>query len=312
MKFKKPKFWDKKKPNLISIALLPFTLPVILNNFFLNFKSKKKLNKIKTICIGNIYLGGTGKTPTTIKLYEILKKLNFNVVTAKKFYISQLDEIDILQKKTNFISSTKRKEIILKAEKNKNNIVLFDDGLQDRSISYDLNFVCFDADNFIGNGNLIPSGPLREKLNSLIKYDGVFFKIDEGFPEDQIELVKKFNPNISIFETKYEIKNLSEFDLSSNYLIISGIGNPDSFKKILLKKNFKIIEEKVFPDHYEYTKKDLENIEDHAKKLNAKIITTEKDFVKLAKFDSNNIKFIELDLNVKNEESLINFLKKSL
>jgi tetraacyldisaccharide 4'-kinase len=312
MKFKKPKFWDKKKPNLISISLLPFTLPIILNNFFLNFKSKKKSNKIKTICIGNIYLGGTGKTPTTIKLYEILKKLNFDVVTAKKFYVSQIDEMDILQKKTNFISSTKRKEIVLKAEKNKNNIVLFDDGLQDKSISYDLNFVCFDADNFIGNGNLIPSGPLREKLNSLIKYDGVFLKIDGDFPENQIKLIKKFNSNINIFETSYEIKNLLEFDLSNNYLIVSGIGNPYSFKKILLKKNFKVVEEKVFPDHYKYTKKDLENIKEHARKLNAKIITTEKDFVKLSRFDSNDIKFIELDLKIKNEENLINFLKKIL
>ena len=68
MKFKKPKFWDLNKPNLISFFLLPFTIPIIINNILLNIKSKKIHEKIKTICVGNIYLGGTGKTTTTIKL----------------------------------------------------------------------------------------------------------------------------------------------------------------------------------------------------------------------------------------------------
>ena len=112
MKFKKPKFWDLKEPNLISYLLLPFTLPIILNNFFLKFKSTKKNHAIKTICVGNIYLGGTGKTPTVMKIYQILKDLEINVSTAKKFYSSQYDENVILKKKTNFLTPKKRKEII--------------------------------------------------------------------------------------------------------------------------------------------------------------------------------------------------------
>ena len=100
MKFKKPKFWDLKRPNLLSYLLLPFTIPIRINNIFLNIKSKKKYDKIKTICVGNIYLGGTGKTPTTIKLYKILQQTGLNIFTAKKFYKSQLDEQTILHKKT--------------------------------------------------------------------------------------------------------------------------------------------------------------------------------------------------------------------
>ena len=99
MKFKKPIFWDLKKPSFISNILLPFTIIIKLNNFLLNLKSKKKVQKIKTICIGNIYIGGTGKTPTTIKLFQILKKLTDNLSTAKKFYKSQNDEQIILKKK---------------------------------------------------------------------------------------------------------------------------------------------------------------------------------------------------------------------
>ena len=86
MQFKKPLFWDYKKPNLISNILLPLTIPIEINNFLLNKKINKRSDKVKTLCIGNIYLGGTGKTPTTISLYNILKKLNKNISTAKKFY----------------------------------------------------------------------------------------------------------------------------------------------------------------------------------------------------------------------------------
>ena len=96
MRLKKPKFWDLKKPNFISYLLAPLTLPIIISNFIRNFTPKQKSKDLKTICVGNIYLGGTGKTPTTIKLFEILKKLNSNISTGKKFYKSHIDEITIL------------------------------------------------------------------------------------------------------------------------------------------------------------------------------------------------------------------------
>ena len=99
MKFKKPKFWDFDKPNLLSYLLLPFTLPVRVNNLLLNSKIKSKNIGIKKICIGDIYLGGTGKTPSVIKLFNILEKFYSSVCTGKKFYSSQIDEQIILRKK---------------------------------------------------------------------------------------------------------------------------------------------------------------------------------------------------------------------
>ena len=73
MKLQKPNFWDYKKPNFLSYILLPFTLPLIINNLYLNLKKNKdNKQKIKKICIGNIYIGGTGKTPLTVKIFQIL------------------------------------------------------------------------------------------------------------------------------------------------------------------------------------------------------------------------------------------------
>ena len=171
MKLKKPKFWDYKKPNLLSYFLLPFTLPIIINNFFLKNKKTSKISKnIKKICIGNIYVGGTAKTPLTIKMFQILSKLNFKTGTIKKFYRQHADEQEVLAQKTKLYCSEDRMESLNKATANDLDVVIFDDGLQDKSINYDLTFVCFNNIKFIGNGFLIPAGPLREKIEKISRY----------------------------------------------------------------------------------------------------------------------------------------------
>jgi tetraacyldisaccharide 4'-kinase len=310
MNIKKPKFWDFKKPNLISYLLIPFTIPLLINNFFLN-KKNKKIKEIKSICVGNIYIGGTGKTPSTIKLYEILRKIEPQICTGKKFYSNHEDEKIILEKKTNLISEDNREKIIQIAIKKKQKIIIFDDGLQDKKLDFDLKFVCFEAENWIGNGKLIPAGPLREKISSLKKYDAVFLK-DSELNNNVQEIIKNYNQNIEVFHTSYQIKNFRNFDLSKKFLVFSGIGNPKNFMNILNKNNFKIIDQIIFSDHYNYKQEDINFIKNRAKKINAEIITTEKDFVKISKFDNENINFLEIELKIENEKKLINFIKNKI
>ena len=310
MNIKKPKFWDFKKPNLISYLLIPFTIPLLINNFFLN-KKNKKIKEIKSICVGNIYIGGTGKTPSTIKLYEILRKIEPQICTGKKFYSNHEDEKIILEKKTNLICEDNREKIIQIAIKKKQKIIIFDDGLQDKKLDFDLKFVCFEAENWIGNGKLIPAGPLREKISSLKKYDAVFLK-DSELNKNVQEIIKNYNQNIEVFHTSYQIKNFRSFDLSKKFLVFSGIGNPKNFMNTLNKNNFKIIDQIIFSDHYNYKQEDIDFIKNRAKKINAEIITTEKDFVKISKFDNKNINFLEIDLKIENEKKLINFIKKKI
>ena len=306
MILKKPKFWDFKKPNFFVYLLYPFTIFVEINNILFSLIPKKKFTKI--------YIGGTGKTPTSLFLYNLLKKMNINPVTAKKFYTNQIDEQKFLKDNSNFISCSNRKEIVKKAIEMKYDLIIFDDGLQEKWINYDIKFACFDSEKWIGNGYLIPSGPLREKINTLKNYHGIFLKIvnNDSNLDYIYKKIKNINPNIEIFESNIQIKNINKFDINKNYIIFSGIGNPDSFKKLLLNNKFKIIEEITFPDHYNYQDKDISEIIDKANSKNAEIITTEKDFKRIPQNFKEKISFLEINMKIKDENKLVQFLKTKI
>ena len=308
----KPEFWDYKNPNLLSKILFPFTFPVRVSNFFFKYFPKINNKKIISICVGNIYLGGTGKTPTTIKLYNLIRKLEKKIATGKKFHSSHQDEIKILKKKTFLISKKSRNEILKYAVKKGKKIIIFDDGLQDKYIDYDIKFVCFDSLSGFGNGNLIPAGPLREDLLSIKRFDAVFIKKIKKKNQKIINDIKKINPRIKIFNTQFKIKNKKNLNLSKKYLVFSGIGNSDGFYKFLKNENFKISKLLKYPDHYKYRNDDLKKIIDIAKKQSASIITTEKDFTKIPEKYKKKIKYIEVDLIIENELSLIKFIKSKI
>ena len=312
MKLIKPKFWDYKKPNLVSYLLLPLTIPITINNFFLQSKKIKKLQNIKSICIGNIYVGGTSKTPLTIKISQILTKLDIKTATIKKFYKDQIDEQRLLANKTNLYCSKKRKHSLNKAVQDKVNVVLFDDGLQDGSINYDLSFVCFNTLSWVGNGLLIPAGPLREKIQSISKYDSIFLNGNGENVTEIKKIIKKYSPTIKIFETNYQVINMDEFEKNKKYLVFSGIGNPNTFENTLIKNNLKIAKHLKFPDHHKYNQRDIDEIRFKAKNLNTKILTTEKDFVKLNGNNREGIQPIKIDIIIKEENELIKFIRSNI
>ena len=193
-------------------------------------------------------------------------------------------------------------------------MLIFDDGLQDNQIDYNFKFVCFDGDLGIGNGLLLPAGPLREAINSLKKYDVVFIKKGNNLNNlnNLIKIIEKHNKRIKIFITDYKVSKFSKFNRSKKYLIYSGIGNPHGFAKILKQNKVKIIDKIIFPDHHSYSNQDFNFILNKAKQNNAEIITTEKDYVKVPKELQKKIKFLKVNLIIHNEKKLIKFLKLNL
>ena len=310
MEFKKPKFWDYKKPNIYSYLLWPISILIRLFNFLKILITRKNYSSTKTICVGNIYLGGTGKTSLSLKINEILKQKKVKTCFIKKFYSNQIDEQNILEDNGKLFKNKKRFESLKQAAKEGYKIAIFDDGLQDFSINYDLNIVCFNNINWIGNGLTIPSGPLRESINNIKKYRNVFLN---GNNEDLDEIKKyifKIDPTINVYQGKYVPKNLNEFNTKDKFLVFSGIGNHATFISMLKINKFNIVKEIEFPDHYEYSKKDINNIISTAKDLDCKIITTEKDYARLKIDNFSDIKHIKVDLEILNEEIFLKEISK--
>ena len=309
MKLKKPKFWDYKKPSFFAYLLLPFSIIIGLIAK-INSKPKYPNSKIKTICVGNIYIGGTGKTSLTIKIKEILDKNNIKACFIKKFYPNQTDEQKLLSKNGTLFSNLKRITALDEAISEGFEVAIFDDGLQDSSIKYDMEIVCFNNLNWIGNGLTLPSGPLRESINNLKFYENVFLNGNEESLIAIKDQIKKINPNININSGKYTPLNIGEFDKDQNYLVFSGIGNHKTFVEMLKNNKLKIVSDLEYPDHYQYSKRDFDEIIINAKKFNAHIITTEKDYLRLENFNRNEIFYVKSSLDISDEKSLTNKLLK--
>ena len=303
MKLKKPKFWDYEKPHLYSYLLLPFSIVLRLIS---KIRSKPKLTNpnIKTICVGNIYIGGTGKTSLVIKIKEILEKKNIKVCFLKKFYPNQIDEQRLLSKNGKLFTSLKRITALDEAISQGYKVAIFDDGLQDMSIKYDLEIVCFNNLNWIGNGFTLPSGPLRENINNLLFYKNVFLNGNEKNLTNIKNQIKKINPTININQGRYVPLNIDDFNKGHNYIIFSGIGNHKTFVSMLKNNGLKIVKDLEYPDHYKYSKKDFDEIVNKAKKYNAKILTTEKDYLRLDSFDKSEVLFVKSTLEIIDEKNL--------
>ena len=134
MNFLKPKFWDKTKISFFSVMLFPVALVLKLLNFFKHSITKSCQCSIPVICVGNIYLGGTGKTPMCIEIFSILKNLDMNPAFIRKKYDSFQDEIDLQKQVGPVYQNKKRLEAVKEAIQNKANVAILDDGFQDFSI----------------------------------------------------------------------------------------------------------------------------------------------------------------------------------
>ena len=307
MSFFKPKFWDKNRISFFSILLFPIALLIKLLNFFKRSITKTYQCSIPVICVGNIYLGGTGKTPLCIEIFSILKDLNMNPVFIRKKYDSFQDEANLQKQIGPIYQNKKRIEAIREAIQNKANVAILDDGFQDFSINKNLSIVCFNEKQWIGNGLVIPSGPLREDLSALKRADCVIINGEKNIDIESKILNK--NKKVKIFYTKYKGQNIDEFK-NKKVTAFAGIGNPGNFFNLLKDNNINFVKKIKFPDHYNYSKKELKNLINEAKENNTILITTEKDYFRIDENYKKNINYLKIAVDIKNRNQLIEEIKK--
>ena len=311
MMLKKPKFWDYKKISIISILLLPFSGIYIflfwIFKFYKSFKALRKTN-IPIICVGNIYLGGTGKTPLVREIFHIIKSFGKNPAFIKKYYTYLSDEIKMLENSGSVFSSNKRSGSISLAEANNYDVALVDDGFQDFSIKPNFSILCFNSKQMIGNGLIIPAGPLRESLKAIKRADCIIINGNKNLEfENKIFEITK-NRNCNLFYSKYKIKNIEKFR-NKKITAFAGIGNPSNFFELLKENKLDIIKTFAFPDHHNYSTKDFEIIKQE--KTNT-LVTTEKDFYRMTDEQKKNCDYVEVELEIENKEELKRLIKNYL
>ena len=307
MKIYKPRLWDSKEFSVWPYVFFPFSVIVNLINLVKFKYSKREKFNIPIILVGNIYLGGTGKTPLCIEIFQILRSLKINVSFVKKYYEKFSDETKLLENTGKVFINKQRSEAIKSLINEKFQVAILDDGFQDPSIKSDISIVCFNEKQWIGNGFVIPSGPLREKLTSLKRCDYVFINGNQNWESEKI--LKKFNPKVKIFYAQYKLTNLNDIK-DKKVLAFAGIANPENFFDLLKNNNIEVIETLNFPDHYNFKKKDIINLNNRAIELNAYLVTTEKDYFRLNNEDRKNINCLKIELFINNKEEFINELKK--
>ena len=308
MLIKKPRFWDSEKISIYSIILYPIS---IIYFFLLTIIKKFKKNQnfeIPIVCVGNIYLGGTGKTPLVYEIYNILNSIGKNPAIIKKYYNYLEDEISLLKSKSIVFSEKNRSLAIKELIENKYDTAIMDDGFQDFSIQKNFSILCFNEKQWIGNGLLIPAGPLRENLNSLSRANCIFINGKKNTNiEKQINKIKENN----IFYTKYVPKNISNFS-NKKIIAFAGIGNPINFFELIKDNKLNLIDYRSFPDHYNFSEKDLNDLILKAKNNDAILLTTEKDYFRINNSFKNSIEKLEVKLEIENKDNFIKLLKENL
>ena len=311
MKYKKPKFWDKTNISVWAIMLFPFSIFYLflfwIYKFLLSFKNNNK-SEIPIICIGNIYIGGTGKTPLAKEIFGIVKSLGKKPAFVKKKYKYLIDENRMLEETGKTFICNDRNSGIIHCIKNDYNVAILDDGFQDFTIKPNFSILCFNSKQLIGNGFVIPSGPLREKFSSILRADCILINGDKN-----LEFEKKIydnigNKTIPIFYSKYVIKNLEKFK-NKEIVAFAGIGNPSNFFDLLKDNYLDVKETYSFPDHHEYSKKDFDEIINNK---NRTIITTEKDFYRMNEKQKQSCDYLEIKLIIENLENFKKLIKSNV
>ncbi len=296
-----------------------FVLKIRKQLYRWGIKKEEKLDA-RVISIGNITVGGTGKTPVVKLLAERLSKDGYRVVILNRGYkaatkqeiavVSNGEEILLNADKAGDEAYMLAKmlpdiPVIIGKERFKTgnyacqhfnpDFIIMDDAFQHWQVDRDYDVVVLDATNPFGKEHLLPRGLLREPLSELERADFfIMTKTDQVAEEELVEInkiLKKFNSEAIILRTRHKptyLRNLITSKkekvslVGQRILAVSGIGNPLYFERSLEKLGGIVVDRIRFADHHSYSKEDLLEIIDVAKNNNiAKIITTEKDAVSI-------------------------------
>ena len=317
-----PSFWSKK--NIVSWLLIAFSWIYQLLGSLRKLLVKPVKLPCFVICIGNISVGGTGKTQLVAWLAKNLRKKNCNFLIVTKGYNSNLrgaklvepldlpsdvgDESKMLSEYGQVLAAKSIKYALPIINDLKPDVVIFDDGMQNPGFFKDLTIVVIDTIRNIGNGRIFPAGPLRESAQSAINRSDIVIMIGN-----------ELCPNFSLIQTitssnkpffKSKIQLVGNIDTNKNYYAFTAIGDPDRFFRLLNENGINVLATKAFPDHHHYSREEITALVKEADKQTLFLLTTKKDYVKIS--DHTKMLCAEVTLTFDKEEELFQLIYEKI
>lgn len=321
---KAPKYWNKDHNSIIPILLSPLSA---VYRFFDRLNRRSKITKtlpVPIICIGNAVAGGAGKTPVAISIAQFLISEGWNVHFLSRGYGGQNlgpvrvvpdvhsshevgDEPLLLATIAPTWVSKERADGGEAAVNAGAEIIIMDDGFQNTAVHKDLSFLVVDGGYGVGNGRIIPAGPLREPFKEAAdRADGV---IVVGSGED-IGFLQKYN--VPKFNAKIVPHALQLELIGGKVVAFAGIGRPTKFFDSLRDAGADVVEAIGFPDHHVFSQDDIMGLVEKAAQQDAALVTTRKDYVRLSDDARMMTTVFDIDLVFEKPQSLQNLLIKKL
>jgi tetraacyldisaccharide 4'-kinase len=341
IKLKYPGFWYKR--NLLTYMLMPISYIYM----FLGYVRGKFTRQIKlpgtVICVGNISVGGSGKTQVVAWLAGEFSKKNISFVIVTKAYKSKLtgakivqdndtalevgDESIILKSYGLVIAAKKLKCALSLIEQINPQVVILDDGMQNPLLYKDLQIVVLGSNRGVGNNLIFPAGPLRESLDSGLTKADLIFMIEGGVSErdhpfksplgfamgSYVALRSPLDDGLvekPLFKASIKFKDAIPKNI--DYIAFAGIGIPEKFYSSLAAAGVRVKQHISFEDHYNYSANDLKKLVELAQLENCQLITTEKDYIKIPENYKNQVTCAKVFLEFEKPEECINLIYEKI
>ena len=276
---------------------------------FLKDKNKSYKSEIPIIVVGNLTIGGTGKTPLVKYIATELINRGYKPGIVSRGYGGKFketlkvdentsvketgDEAQILAKlNIPFYIDKNRVRAVDKINKNHDcDVIISDDGLQHYKMKRNIEIAVIDGKRRFGNKLTFPAGPLRESIKRL---DSVDFIVNNTGPTEEKEFLMNISPSEFVHLKSGKSYKIDEWPMHNQVHAVAGLGNPGRFFDLLGKLGFDIIRH-PFPDHHNFLSSDIFYL-DHLP-----IVMTEKDASKCKDFDNNKIWYLKIDADVNNK-----------
>ncbi len=319
---KAPKFWYLKKDTYLSNSFYPLSLLFRFGTKIRNFINQKEKTSLPIICVGNIVVGGAGKTPVALKIGKLLIKAGYNPHFISRGYSGKITTSTLVQS-WHSATSVGDESILLSevaptwigsnrinsaklAEKNGSGCLILDDGFQNPSIQKDFSIIVINATQEFGNRRVMPAGPLRESIKRglsrthlVVVIGNASEKIKDTIPKD-----------IPIIEAKFEINKENKIFKGQNITAFAGIAYPEKFFQSLQEQGGKIVKKISYPDHYIYSENDLLSLAEIANKTKSILVSTKKDYIRIPKSYRSLVNTLEGEIIFNNEKDLVKMLSK--